>query len=164
MYLLDADVFIEAKDTYFAMDFCPGFWDWLVHAHHQGRLFSIDRVRAELLAGDDELSEWVKRIPRSFFLKPASNTTESLRVIADWTSRSDHYEQDAKAAFLARADYYLVAPAHERGYAVVTNEKATESKRQIKIPNACAPHGVPVRTLFEVLRAEPVQLVASFGS
>ena len=110
------------------------------------------------------MSDLVKRLPRSFFQKPASNTTESLRLIADWTNRSAHYEEAATAAFLSRADYYLVAQAHEKGYAVVTNEKTTDSKRQIKIPNACAPHDVPVLTLFEVLRAEPVRLVASFGS
>mgnify|MGYP006298525777 CR=1 FL=1 len=31
-YLLDANVFIEAKNRYYGMDFCPAFWDWLLDA------------------------------------------------------------------------------------------------------------------------------------
>ena len=26
-YLLDANVFIEAKNRYYGFDFCPAFWD-----------------------------------------------------------------------------------------------------------------------------------------
>jgi hypothetical protein len=28
-YLLDADVFIAAKNLHYGLDFCPAFWDWL---------------------------------------------------------------------------------------------------------------------------------------
>ena len=28
-YLLDANVFIEAKRRHYGFDFCPAFWDWL---------------------------------------------------------------------------------------------------------------------------------------
>lgn len=27
-YLLDADVFIRAKNLHYGLDFCPAFWDW----------------------------------------------------------------------------------------------------------------------------------------
>ena len=27
-YLLDADVFIRAKNLHYGFDFCPAFWDW----------------------------------------------------------------------------------------------------------------------------------------
>ena len=30
-YLLDANVFIQAKNLHYGMDFCPAFWDWLIH-------------------------------------------------------------------------------------------------------------------------------------
>lgn len=29
-YLLDANVFIEAKNRYYGFDFCPAFWNWLI--------------------------------------------------------------------------------------------------------------------------------------
>jgi hypothetical protein len=48
-YLLDANVFIEAKNGYYGFDFAPAFWDWLDHEHSNGNLFSIEKVRDELV-------------------------------------------------------------------------------------------------------------------
>jgi len=164
VYLLDADVFIGAKNSYYGLDFCPGFWEWVRHAHHRGKVFSIDRVRDELMAGGDELTDWVKALPTSFFLRPNSNAIDSLRIVAEWADQAPLYEAGARSDFLDRADYYLVAQAHASQYAVVTNEVAAEKRTQIKIPNACAAHGVPVRTLFNMLRAENARFVATYAS
>lgn len=57
-FLLDANVFIQGKRRHYGMDFCPGFWDWLVKENAAGRVFSIERVGDELTAGDDELADW----------------------------------------------------------------------------------------------------------
>ena len=32
-YLLDADVFIRAKNLHYGLDFCPAFWDWLIESN-----------------------------------------------------------------------------------------------------------------------------------
>ena len=29
-YLLDANIFIQAKNLHYGLDFCPVFWDWLI--------------------------------------------------------------------------------------------------------------------------------------
>ena len=29
-YLLDANVFIQAKNLHYGLDFCSAFWDWLI--------------------------------------------------------------------------------------------------------------------------------------
>ncbi len=50
-YLVDSDVLITAKNLYYAFDICPGFRKSLLHHHREGQLFSVDRVRNELLAG-----------------------------------------------------------------------------------------------------------------
>jgi len=57
-YLLDADVFISAKDLHYGFDFCPAFWDWLVQEHGAGKVFSIERVYDQLRAGNDQLARW----------------------------------------------------------------------------------------------------------
>ena len=59
-YLVDSDVFITAKNLYYSFDICPGFWKSLVHHHREKRVFSVDRVRSELLAGrkTDDLVRW----------------------------------------------------------------------------------------------------------
>ena len=59
-YLLDADVFIRAKNLHYGFDFCPAFWDWLIRQNQAGTLYSIERVGDELKAGDDQLAEWAR--------------------------------------------------------------------------------------------------------
>jgi hypothetical protein len=27
-YLLDSNIFIQAKNLHYSFDFCPAFWDW----------------------------------------------------------------------------------------------------------------------------------------
>lgn len=57
-YLLDSDVFIQAKNLHYGLDFCPAFWDWLVTANLNEQVFSIEKVGDEIEAGADELATW----------------------------------------------------------------------------------------------------------
>jgi hypothetical protein len=63
-YVLDANAFIEAKNRYYGLDICPGFWDALVAQHDAKRIFSIDRIRAELSEQGDEIKGWVENQAR----------------------------------------------------------------------------------------------------
>lgn len=80
-YLLDANVFIQAKNLYYGFDFCPAFWDWLDEANADGTVFSIERVQDEIVAGDDQLSEWVRQRP-NLFLKPDDSAAAREGVTA----------------------------------------------------------------------------------
>lgn len=74
-YLLDADVFIRAKRLHYGFDFCPAFWAWLIEKNAAGQVFSIEKVGDEVMAIEDELSEWA--VPEakasSFDPKPPSS-------------------------------------------------------------------------------------------
>jgi len=59
-YLLDTNVFIEAKNRYYGFDFCPAFWNWLVLLGEKDRLASVKHVKDEIAKGEDELSHWIK--------------------------------------------------------------------------------------------------------
>ncbi len=56
-YLLDSNIFIQAKDLHYSFDFCPAFWQWIDREHANGRVFSIEKVKDKLIGGDDELAE-----------------------------------------------------------------------------------------------------------
>ena len=66
-YLLDADVFIRAKNLHYGFDFCPAFWEWLVAGHRTGKVHSVERVGDELQAVADELSTWAVTLDDGFF-------------------------------------------------------------------------------------------------
>jgi hypothetical protein len=48
-YLLDANVFIAAKNNHYGFDFCPAFWEWLDAANGFGTVQSVERVYDELI-------------------------------------------------------------------------------------------------------------------
>lgn len=109
-YLLDADVFIRAKNLHYGLDFCPGFWDWLVAGNDSGRVFSIEKVGDEVQAGADELSDWAAERGNAFFLRPDPSVFPALAEVSEWAN-SQAYEPAAVNTFLQVADYWLVAQA-----------------------------------------------------
>ncbi len=157
-YLVDSDVLITAKNLYYAFDLCPGFWKTLIHCHGEGRVFSVDRVRNELLVGrsDEDLFRWVKNVvPEEFFLPV--DTDEVARVYTEvmmWVQGHPSYFNPAKAKFATGADGWLVACAQVRGATVVRNEQpAPASRRDVKLPDVCDAFGVPRQDTFAMLRA-----------
>lgn len=156
-YLLDANVFIEAKNRHYGFDLVPGFWTWLDEAHARERVYSVDKVRDELLDGADELADWAReRSP--FFLRPDDAVVESLRHLAIWASQAG-YEDGAVSTFLQAGDSFLIAHACTLRFTVVTHEVAADTLKKIKIPNACDGMGVTHRTLFAMLRDERARFV-----
>jgi hypothetical protein len=157
-YLLDADVFIRAKNLHYGLDFCPAFWEWLIAGNAAGRVFSIEKVGDEVKAVADELSEWADERGSGFFLRPDASVFPALGAVSTWANGAE-YEPAAVSTFLQVADYYLVAHAHAGPYTVVTHEVPSASKRKIKIPDACIGLGIKCMTPYEMLRTERARFV-----
>ncbi len=101
MYLLDADIFIKAKNEAYGLDFCPAFWDWLLLGHSRGFLGSVAAIKNELLAGQDELARWAKAAPSGFFLQPTSSVLGVLGQITNYIV-SKGYPQAEQNRFYPR--------------------------------------------------------------
>ncbi|MGH2364279.1 MAG: DUF4411 family protein [Chloroflexota bacterium] len=158
-YVLDANIFIQAKRLHYGFDFCPAFWDWLDAENAKGTVYSIEKVRDELLAGGDDLSLWAQARGASFFLPPQPSTALSLAVVSTWAT-TGAYEPAAVSTFLqAGADYYLVAQTHALKHVVVSHEIPSNSTKRIKIPDACIGVGVKVVSPYEMLRTERARFV-----
>ena len=84
-YLLDSDVFIQAKNLHYGFDFCPAFWAWIDERHAAGTVFSIEKVGDELQAGADDLSTWATGRPE-LFLKPDGAIIPSLQTVSRWAA------------------------------------------------------------------------------
>lgn len=154
MYLLDSDVLIDAKNHHYSFDIVPGFWRWISEAHRAGRIFTVQAVVEEIMAGGDELAEWITNQPGTFKLRPRATDAASLQRVSEWAVNAG-YRQGAAEIFLSSGDYFLVAQALSLGYTVVTQEKpAPMSQKRIKIPDACNAVNVPWTSLFDVLKAE----------
>lgn len=156
-FVLDSDVFIAAKNAYYAFDICPGFWNGLLRTHERGRVRSIDRIKAELLSGskEEDLVKWVKKeVPRGFFHDSNSNeVTAAFGDVMLWVQRNPQYFDRAKAKFATEADGWLVAYSMVQGTVVVTNEQPRpESRNRVLLPDVCAQFNVRYKDTFVMLR------------
>lgn len=157
-YLLDANVFITAKKLHYGFDFCPGFWDWLEVANETGLVFSVEKVRDEVLVAGDELSEWARARDDSFFLGWDPSVGRSMSAVTSW-AEAQEYTTKAVETFLQVADYDLVVRAHSAAHTIVTHEVASNSIRKIKVPDACMGLEIECITPFEMLRHEQPRFV-----
>ena len=157
-YLLDANVFIQAKNLHYGLDFCPAFWEWLEQANRAGIAFSIEKVGDELASVADELSAWAASRGAAFFVKPDAAIVPALAHVSQWATQQS-YEPAAVNTFLQVADYYLVAHALAHGFTLVTHEVPSSSTKKVKIPNACIGVGVKCMSPYEMLRVERARFV-----
>lgn len=162
VFLLDSDVFIAAKNAYYAFDICPGFWKGILREHKRGRVRSIDRVKSELLSGrkEEDLVQWVmKDVPTAFF--DDSNSKDVSAAYAEvmlWVQRNPQYLDRAKAKFATEADGWLVAYSMVNRTVVVTNEQPRpEARNRVLLPDVCAQFKVPTKDTFLLLRELAVQ-------
>lgn len=163
-YILDSNVFITAKNLYYAFDICPGFWESVIAHHRRGQVYSVDRVRSELLVGrkTEDLVQWVRNdLPEDFFLATTDPRVQgAYRDIMLWVQRNAQFYDNAKAQFAAGADGWLVAYARAHGAIVVTTEQRSPNARsRIPIPNVCDAFKADCTNSFSMLRELKVQLV-----
>lgn len=157
-YLLDANIFIQAKNFHYGFSFCPAFWEWLIVKNSALSVFSVSKVGVELKRKKDELSEWASNLGKDFFLDPDVEVIARLSELSLWATKQDFMES-AVAEFFESADYYLIAHALAHNDIVVTHEVGSNSKKRIKIPTACEALHVPILNPFEMLRREHAEFV-----
>lgn len=157
-YLLDANVFMSAKNGHYGLDFCPAFWEWLIHKGNTGALFSIDKVADEIAAGGDDLSTWAVDRGGDLFRRTPASLAVQFGQVSTWAT-SQQYTAAAINTFLQSADFYLVAHALAGNHVLVTHETLATSSGRIKIPNACLGLGVRYMTPFQMLRTEQARFV-----
>jgi len=160
IYLLDANTYIQAKNLYYQMSFCPAYWSWLDQQCQISSLASIQTVYEELADGDDELSDWVKGRKEHFIPVSRNDIQEKFADIAQYVVQLNGKKQEFVAEFLSKADPWLIATAAVIGGTVVTHEvPVPENSTKVKIPNICEAFGVPYITTFQLLKRLEAQFV-----
>ncbi|MHB0886420.1 MAG: DUF4411 family protein [Bacillota bacterium] len=156
---MDANVFIEAANRYYAFDLVPAFWQALIDHATNGELLSIDKVKDEITRLGNELTEWAKKDFRWFAPTDQTNTLKAYRDSCCWAQGHAQFSDGAKSQFAGVADGWLVAYAKANDCILVTHEQfAKDVKARIPIPNACRELGLEIRDTFAMLRALSIKL------
>lgn len=158
IYLIDSSCFMTASRVSNPIDIALSFWNKLAELAQNHTFYSIDKVKDEITLNDDELSKWcVANLPDDFFI-----STETVEVyqkyaeLVNW-AQNKGIKQTGVDKFIddTKADIYFVAFASlsPSTYTVVTEEtSAINSKKDIKLPDACSAFGVRAINLMSMLR------------
>lgn len=157
MFLLDANVIITAKDSYYALNQVPEFWDWLLHQGTNGHLKVPREIFEEVSPGrnkDDPFYAWRKdkATLTALVLEEDINPTILQKVIhagygADLT--------DDELETIGRDPFLVAYALSGHGRCVVTTEVSRPGKKRQnrKLPDVCDQFGVDWIDTFRMTRA-----------
>lgn len=159
MFVLDTSALVQAHKTYYARDIVPAFWRVLQDLHAEGVVTCVDRVLDEIKQygnPDDPLTKWAtEEMPDSAF--PSTSTeavVEKYSRLITWVDREPRFGSAALNKFGSGADGWVVAYAWEHGLTVVSMEVSDlQTKKDARMPDVCAAHGVAHINTYAMLRA-----------
>ncbi len=154
LYLLDANVLIDANRDYYPIGRVDEYWAWLVHQGEQDRVKIPIEIYEEINVGDDALAEWAKQSTTVRALRLDEEVDIELVQRVTYEGYAPNLtdieiEGIGRDPFLIA--YALVDPNHR---CVVTTEaskpKATRQNR--RIPDVCADLNVQSINAFQFVR------------
>lgn len=152
LYLLDANVLIDANRDYYPIGRVPEFWSWLAYVGEQGRTKIPQEIYEELVQGKDPLSDWLKDCKQDMLLG------EAVRPDMVETAIRQGYADDLTDEEIAKMgrDPFLVAHALAvPGRRCVVTTEASRPRRvraNRHIPDVCRDLGIFSCNTFEFLR------------
>jgi len=155
LYLLDANVLIDANRDYYPIDRVPEFWEWLADAGENNRVKIPLEVYEEIKEGDDGLAEWIKNDQN----KEALLFEEDVDVRLVSRVTDDGYANDLSDDEVEKIgrDPFLVAYAiaDEDNRCIVTTEVSKPSRERANrhLPDVCGTFDVPCANTFQFVRA-----------
>lgn len=154
VYCLDTNVFIQAWNSYYAMDVMPEYWDTLDRMAHEGVVFCTIEVKREIERIDDDLCQWIK-VRRHFFREIDKRVQIEVRRVLKAFPRLVDSIRDR-----SMADPWVIAHALSEGATVVTKEQATGSSKRIRIPDVCTHFNLPCVDDFDFVREAGIRFSA----
>ncbi len=154
IYLLDANVLIDANRDYYPIGRVDEFWGWLVYQGNQGNVKIPIEIYEEIKAGTDELAAWVKEseTEASLLLNEAVDI-ELVRKVTEEGYAPDlsdiEIEEVGRDPFFIA--YALVNP-NERAIVTTENSKPTKQRQNKKIPDVCAYFGIQSLNTYQLTR------------
>lgn len=161
VFLIDSNILIQPKKTYYPFDFAPGFWQQLKKHIEAGEIAILDKVMNEIQNGSDELWKWLSGINISSLItyKDTSIIYKYSEVINNVKSNRC-YKQSALDEWSKNtvADAWLIATAAVKNYTLITMETSSgiispkSPSKNAKIPDVANCFSVKTDNLFYMMR------------
>lgn len=154
LFLIDANVLIDAHRDYYPLDRVPEFWDWLLYQAEIGAIKIPIEIYEEIVDGEGPLVEWLVDRNVKATLVLHDEVDAGLVTTAVTTGYAADLTDDEQIK--VGRDPFLVAHAlaDATNRCVVTTEVSKPSKTRAnrKLPDVCAANGVECHNTFELVR------------
>lgn len=154
VYLLDANVMIDANRDYYSIDRVPEFWDWLQHHGSQGVVKIPVEIYEEVKDGNDDLATWIRHadIKDALLLDAAAEPTLVSTAVEQGYApdlTDDEILKIGRDPFLF--SYALRDPGD---HCIVTTEVSKPGKQRANrhIPDVAASLGIASCNTFDLAR------------
>ncbi len=153
LYILDANMLIDAKRAYYQFDRVPEFWDWLAHMGTEGRVKVPKEVYDKITdAEGDDLTNWL-RANKDAMLLSENVEPELIALVHEHGYGGNLTEDDIEKL---NEDPFLIAYALSdiNNRCVVTTEISRPSRQGANrhIPDVCKDLGARCYDTFEFIR------------
>jgi len=151
-FVIDSSALLDLKNQYPERIF-PGVWERLNEMCDQKLIIAPREVYREILKGDDELVEWVKRYEDNF-LEPSDNELFYVQNLLK------DYPANIILKYNTRpwADPFVIACAKNYKLPIIQHE--TNDPNQFKIPAIAKKHGLKCQRLIEFFDDENWMFIA----
>lgn len=156
LYLLDANVLIDANRDYYPLDRVPQFWEWLAEMGRLGRVKVPLEIYEEVVLPKpqrpDLLVDWLTKYKETLVL-PCQVVPNLVATVTDLSYArdltDDEVEKIGRDPFLVA---YAVGRTSER--CIVTTEHSRPSRKRAnrKLPDVCDDFSVRCIDTFRMTR------------
>ncbi|WP_270725874.1 DUF4411 family protein [Shimia sp. Alg240-R146] len=141
MFLIDANVLITAKNTYYPLEHIPQFWTWLIHQGEANTIKMPREIYDEVSGGSDDLAEWIKceDAKNALLLDEDADLALVQQALRDGYQSDDAKFTDSELIKVGRDAFLVGYGLVDDSRTVVTKEVSKRTKRlgATRLPDAC---------------------------
>jgi len=156
LFLLDANVLIDANRDYYGIGTVPEFWEWLIYHGEQGNVKIPIEIYEELTNGNDDLADWAKQLETkiTLLLQEDAEVVLVQRVIREGYAddlTDTEVEQLGRDPLLI--SYALKNTTDNQRWIVTTeNSKPSKNRANRHIPDVCKTLNIPCCNSYEFFK------------
>lgn len=154
LYLLDANVLIDANRDYYTISRVPEFWEWLVHVGESDLVKLPLEIYEEVKDGKDDLATWAKdgNIEAALLFGEEVDVSLVSKVINEGYATDltdDEVEKIGRDPFLIA---YALVDSGERCVVTTEASKPKRIRANRHLPDVCSDFGLACCNTFELVR------------
>ena len=141
MFLVDANVLITAKNTYYPLEHIPQFWDWLINKGSEGEIKMPREIYYEVANYSDDLADWIKSedTKESLLLEEDADPALVQQALRFGYQSDDARFTDSELIKVGR-DAFLVGYGLVGSSRTIVTKEVTKRTRRLgatRLPDAC---------------------------